>query len=135
MIILSSTQKARLIKLKFYLRISWAGLERSLVKLTIVPRISGKQLDVESPRQRRRVEKRIRCNLSRVRITAEGDLETVEGYVVDVSKSGLMLRVDRYFRLGRKVAVEMNGLLIRGSIRYRCVQAENPAVLRYGLAD
>ncbi|MGI8960310.1 MAG: PilZ domain-containing protein [Bryobacteraceae bacterium] len=103
------------------------------MKLTIVAKISGKQLDDQSPLKCRRVENRIPCNLSRVRITAEGDLATVEGQVVDVSKSGLRLRTDKYFPLARKVAVEMDGLLIRGSIRYRCVLKGNPGSFDMGL--
>jgi hypothetical protein len=93
------------------------------VKLTLVPGKYGK----------RRVEKRIACNPSRVRITADGDLATVEGYVVDVSKSGLRLCAEKYFPRARKVAVEMSGLLIRGSIRYCCVQKGNPESFDMGL--
>ncbi len=52
---------------------------------------------------------------------------------MDVSKSGLRLRSDKYFRLAQKVAVEMDGLLIRGSIRYRCVQKGNPESFDMGL--
>jgi hypothetical protein len=83
--------------------------------------------------RKRRADKRIPCNPSRVRITAEGDLTTVEGYVLDVSKSGLRLRTDRYFPRARNVAVEMSGLLIRGSIRYCCAQKENPRSFDLGL--
>jgi PilZ domain len=50
--------------------------------------------------EQRRREKRIPCDPSRVRITAEGSLTTVEGYVVDVSRSGLKLRTDEYLRIG-----------------------------------
>jgi hypothetical protein len=77
--------------------------------------------------EQRRREKRIPCDPSRVRITAEGSLATVGGYVVDVSRSGLKLRTDEYLRIGAEVAVEMDGLLIRGTIRYRYAQKTKSA--------
>jgi len=77
---------------------------------------------IESSVQRRRAGKRIVCDLAKARITAEGDLTTVEGRVVDVSKSGLRLRVHKdfgwHFKRGAKAMVEMDGLLIRGRIRW-----------------
>jgi hypothetical protein len=83
--------------------------------------------------EQRRREKRIPCDPSRVRITTEGGLATVEGYVVDVSRSGLKLRTDEYFRIGVPVAIEMDGLLIRGTIRYRCAQKTKPASFEIGM--
>jgi PilZ domain len=83
--------------------------------------------------ERRRREKRIPCDHVMVRITADGSLTTVEGYVVDVSNSGLKLRTDNYFRTGVRVAVEMNGLLIRGTIRYRCVQKTDSESFAIGI--
>jgi PilZ domain len=83
--------------------------------------------------EQRRREKRIPCNPSRVRITAEGDLATIEGYVVDVSQSGLKLGTDKYLRIEARVAVEMNGLLIRGTIRYRCVPKTSSGSFEMGM--
>jgi hypothetical protein len=83
--------------------------------------------------QQQRREKRIPCDPSRVRITAEDSLATVDGYAVDVSRSGLKLRTDEYFRIGAHVAVEMNGLLIRGTIRYRCAQKTTSASFEIGM--
>jgi PilZ domain len=104
------------------------------VKLRVVATACvGKLLGLESRLEHRTREKRIPCDPSTVRITAEGDLETVDGYVVNVSKSGLKLRTDKYFRCARKVAIEMAGLLIRGSIRYRCVQTTNPGSFEMGV--
>jgi PilZ domain-containing protein len=92
---------------------------------------------IESSVQRRRAGKRIPCDLAKVRITAEGDLTTVEGRVVDVSKSGLRLRVHkdfgRHFKHGPKVVVEMDGLLIRGRIRWCSAQKTNREALEIGL--
>jgi PilZ domain len=104
------------------------------VKLRVVATAwVGKLLGLESRLEHRTREKRIPCDPSTVRITAEGDLATVEAYVVDASKSGLKLRTDKYFRIGARVAVEMNGLLIRGTIRYRCVQKTSSASYDAGM--
>jgi hypothetical protein len=83
--------------------------------------------------EQRRREKRIPCDPSRVRITTEGGVATVEGYVVDVSRSGLKLHTDEYFRIGVPVAIEMDGLLIRGTIRYRCAQKTKSASFEIGM--
>src|SRR4051812_2799428 len=94
--------------------------------------MSGSLMNIE-PRPERRLEKRIPCTLSAVRITAEGDLETVAGYVMNVSKSGVRLRTEKYFRCRQKVAVEIVDLLIRGSIRYRTVRSGHPESFEMGL--
>ena len=92
---------------------------------------------IESSVQRRRAGKRILSDLAKVRITAEGDLTTVEGRVVDVSKSGLRLRVHkdfaRHFNRGPKVVVEMDGLIIRGRIRWCSAQKMNREALEMRL--
>src|SRR5436853_1331915 len=92
---------------------------------------------MESSVQRRRAGKRIPSDLAKVRITAEGDLTTVEGRVVDVSKSGLRLRVHknfgRHFNRGPKVVVEMDGVIIRGRIRWCSAQKTNREGLEMGL--
>ena len=88
---------------------------------------------IEAPVRQRRLEKRIPCDPSPVRITPEYDFGTVEGSVVDVSKSGLRLRLPKNFRRGAKITAEMNGLVIIGSIRYCREHEKNRGFFDMGL--
>jgi hypothetical protein len=95
-----------------------------------------KQPVIDSSFERRRAERRLRSDLSRVHIIAEGDL-IITARVVDVSESGLRLRVQKdlgtHFQRDAKVVVEMDRLIIRASVRWCSAQKENPDAVDIGL--
>ena len=95
-----------------------------------------KQPGIDSSFERRRAGRRIPSDLSKVHIIGEGDL-TIAARVVDVSESGLRLRVQKdlgaHFQSGAKVVVEMDRLIIKASIRWCSVQKTNPDAVDIGL--
>jgi hypothetical protein len=68
----------------------------------------------------RRSEERRPCEPTPVRIVLEGDPAGIEALIVNVSKSGIGMRIDRRLIAGTKATVETNSLIIAGTIRY-CV--------------
>src|SRR3954454_23957624 len=90
---------------------------------------------VETAPERRNQERRMPCDPSPVRILAEGGLAPVDGYFLNVSKSGLGLCVDRPLPRGVKVTVKTTRLLITGSVRYCLPKAEGSFVIGLQIKD
>jgi PilZ domain len=80
----------------------------------------------------RRVDERRPCEPTPVRIFAEGDPSGIEALVVNVSKSGIGMRLDRRVTSGAKVRVEMKAIIITGSIRY-CTSSRDAGWFDVGL--
>jgi len=74
--------------------------------------------DGVTPAERRADEIRLSCDETLAQIVLEGQPFPVQGYVINASKSGLGMRLDRDITPGTVGTVEMKGILITGSIRY-----------------
>ena len=70
--------------------------------------------------ERRRDERRP-CEPTPARIIIEGDLSAIGAHVVNVSKSGLGMRLDRRLLPDTRATVEMNANRVTGSVRW-CVK-------------
>ena len=68
----------------------------------------------------RRSEERRPCEPTPVRILIEGDPVGAEALIVNVSKSGIGMRLDSRLPAGVKATVKTGVLIIAGTIRY-CV--------------
>jgi hypothetical protein len=80
----------------------------------------------------RRIEERWPCEPTPVRIFTEGDPSGIEAFVVDVSKSGIGMRVYRRVTSGATVRVEMKTVIITGNIRY-CLSKRDGGSFDVGL--
>ena len=66
----------------------------------------------------RRQETRIPCDPGDALLQLAGNPEPVEGYIVEVSKSGLQLRLGTCVPHGVSVRITRAGMIINGEIRY-----------------
>ena len=100
--------------------------------------VDSSQLEVspaDAAPERRSQERRMSCDPSPVRILAEGGLAPVDGYFLNVSKSGLGLCADRPLPRGMKVTVETTRLLITASVRYCLPKARGSFVVGLQIKD
>src|SRR5579863_8254783 len=82
---------------------------------------TGKQTtadDDEAAGRNRRREMRFQCDPANVVLDITGHREPVEGQIVEVSKSGLQLRLDTSVPAGEAVRVTRASMIINGQIRY-----------------
>src|SRR5579863_9260100 len=74
--------------------------------------------DDEAAGRNRRREMRLQCDPANVVLEIVGHHEPVEGQIVEVSKSGLQLRVETLVPAGESVRVTRASMIINGQIRY-----------------
>ena len=72
----------------------------------------------EAAGRNRRRETRIQCDPASVLLEIDGHPEAVEGQVVEVSKSGLQLRLETTVPAGQTARVTLASMIISGQIRY-----------------
>jgi len=80
----------------------------------------------------RRIDERRTCEPTPVRIFTEGDPSGIEALVVNVSKSGIGMRIYRRVTSDTKVRVEMKAIVITGSIRH-CMSSGDAGWFDVGL--
>jgi hypothetical protein len=66
----------------------------------------------------RREERRLSCDPGNVRLEFRGRPEFVEGRIIEVSRSGLQLRLNASVQAGEPVSIIHSGTVISGEIRY-----------------
>jgi hypothetical protein len=74
--------------------------------------------DDEAAGRNRRREMRLQCDPANVVLDITGHSEPVEGQIVEVSKSGLQLRLENSVPAGQTVRVTRASMIINGQIRY-----------------
>jgi hypothetical protein len=82
---------------------------------------TGKQTaaqDDEAAGRNRRRELRLQCDPANVVLDRTGRHEPVDGQIVEVSKSGLQLRLETSVPAGEAVRVTRASMIINGQIRY-----------------
>jgi hypothetical protein len=86
---------------------------------------------VATSSDRRSEERRTLCDHTPARINLEGSFSPIEALIVNVSKSGLGMRLDKRIPQGVKATVETNSLIVSGSIRY-CVENRDRSAFHLG---
>ncbi|HEX4133293.1 MAG TPA: PilZ domain-containing protein [Bryobacteraceae bacterium] len=66
----------------------------------------------------RREEKRLSCDPGDVRLEFQGRPESVQAHIVEVSRSGLQLRLRTSVQAGEPVSITRADTVISGEIRY-----------------
>jgi hypothetical protein len=74
--------------------------------------------DDEAAGRNRRREMRLQCDPANVVLEVAGHSEPVEGQIVEVSKSGLQLKLETSVPAGESVRVTRASMVINGQIRY-----------------
>src|SRR5580704_7530587 len=74
--------------------------------------------DADAAGRNRRREMRLQCDPANVVLEITGHPEPVEGQIVEVSKSGLQLRLENSVPGGEAVRVTRASMIINGQIRY-----------------
>jgi hypothetical protein len=87
-------------------------------------------MGMESPAQRRR-QKRMPCEHVAVQIQITG-VAVVQAYLLNGSKSGLLMLGTRRLQRGLEVSVKMNDLLVTGHVRY-CIENRDGSSFDLGL--
>jgi len=72
----------------------------------------------EAAGRNRRQEMRLPCDPGSVLLESAGCPEPIEGQIVEVSRSGLQLRLQTPVDAGASVRITRAGMLISGQIRY-----------------
>jgi len=79
---------------------------------------SSAEGSAEAAGRNRRQEMRLPCDPGHVLLESAGHPEPVEGQIVEVSRSGLQLKLRTPVSAGESVRITRAGMIISGQIRY-----------------